>query len=84
MSTHYNKSENKEITKRELEVLQYVLQGKTNREIAKTLVVTHHTIKAHVASLLRKMGVRNRVEITLAAIEKGMLPSNHPQDSEQP
>lgn len=79
---YYNIPENNKLTKRELEVLKYVVKGMTNREIAKTLVVTHHTIKAHVASIIRKMGLRNRVEITATVIENGV--PNPPQDSEQP
>ena len=36
----------KNLTEREIEVLEYVVQGKTNKEIAQILMVTHHTIKA--------------------------------------
>lgn len=83
MYRNYSMIENNRLTERELEVLQYVIRGLTNREIADILMITHHTVKAHVASIIKKMGVRNRVEITVAAIERGLV-SNHPQDSERP
>ena len=83
MYRNYNILENTKLTERELEVLQYVVKGLTNREIANILMVTHHTVKAHVASIIKKMGVRNRVEITVAAIERGLI-SNHLQDLKQP
>ncbi len=68
----------KNLTEREIEVLEYVVQGKTNKEIAQILMVTHHTIKAHVASIIRKIGVKNRLEAALVAVSKGLV--NHPQD----
>lgn len=68
----------KNLTEREIEVLGYVVQGKTNKEIAQILMVTHHTIKAHVASIIRKIGVKNRLEAALVAVSKGLV--NHPQD----
>ncbi len=68
----------KNLTEREIEVLEYVVQGKTNKEIAQILMVTYHTIKAHVASIIRKIGVKNRLEAALVAVSKGLV--NHPQD----
>lgn len=68
----------KNLTEREIEVLEYVVQGKTNKEISQILMVTHHTIKAHVASIIRKIGVKNRLEAALVAVSKGLV--NHPQD----
>lgn len=83
MHRNYSIIDNKKLTERELEVLQYVIKGFTNREISDILMITHHTVKAHVASIIKKMGVRNRVEITVTAIEQGLI-SNHLQDLEQP
>lgn len=68
-----NRIKNDNLTARELEVLQYVAQGKTNKEIAKILAITDHTVKAHIASILRKIGVKNRLESTLAAVVKGVI-----------
>ncbi|MGN0031936.1 MAG: response regulator transcription factor [Candidatus Gastranaerophilaceae bacterium] len=64
---------NKNMTDRELEVLNYVVQGMTNLEIAEKLMITHHTVKAHIASILRKMGVKNRLSAALLATKKGII-----------
>lgn len=57
----------KSLTERELEVLKYVMQGLTNNEIAEILMITHHTVKAHVAAIIRKLGVRNRLDASMIA-----------------
>lgn len=62
----------KPLTDREVEVLQYVMQGKTNKQIAQLLMITHHTVKAHVASIIRKIGVKNRLDAALMAARKGI------------
>lgn len=64
---------NKYLTDRELEVLEYVTDGYTNSEIADKLMITHHTVKAHIASILRKMGVKNRLSAALAATRIGIV-----------
>ncbi len=62
------------LTARELEVLQVMAQGKTNREIAKKLVVAPGTVKAHAASIYRKLDVANRTEAVACARQLGILP----------
>lgn len=62
----------KHLTVRELEVLQYVIQGMTNKEIARILSITDHTVKAHIASVIRKLGVKNRLEVALIAVTEGI------------
>ena len=52
-----------ELTPRERDVLALVTQGKTNPEIARELSVTEHTVKGHVAKILRKLGCDNRVQL---------------------
>lgn len=66
----------KPLTDRELEVLEYITEGCTNNEIAQHLTITHHTVKAHIASILRKMGVKNRLGAALLATETGLV-SHH-------
>lgn len=61
----------KRLTKREIEVLKYLIHGFTNRQIAERLVVTTATIKAHVSSILHKAGVKNRLELALYATAHG-------------
>jgi DNA-binding NarL/FixJ family response regulator len=57
------------LTNREEQVLTAVARGRTNSEIAKELYITLSTVKTHIASLMAKLGARNRVEIAMWAYE---------------
>jgi DNA-binding NarL/FixJ family response regulator len=59
------------LTEREEEVLRAVAGGRTNSEIAAELYISLSTVKSHVASLMAKLGARNRVEIAIWAYETG-------------
>ncbi|UUW91042.1 response regulator [Pimelobacter simplex] len=61
------------LTQREEEVLRLVAVGRTNAEIAGELFISLTTAKTHVASLLTKIGVRNRVEVAMWAYETGRV-----------
>lgn len=61
------------LTAREEEVLVSVARGRTNNEIAGDLFITPSTVKAHLASLMRKLGARNRVEVAMWAHETGRI-----------
>ena len=61
------------LTAREEEVLIPVAKGRTNSEIASELYITQSTVKAHLASLMRKLGARNRVEVAMWAYENGRM-----------
>ncbi len=61
------------LTAREEEVLLTVARGRTNAEIADELHISLSTVKTHLASLMGKLGVRNRVEIALWAYESGRI-----------
>jgi LuxR family maltose regulon positive regulatory protein len=62
------------LSRRELEVLHLVAQGKTNKEIAQQLIVAPGTVKAHTASIYRKLDVANRTEAAARARQLGLLP----------
>ena len=59
-------------TKREQEVLELILQGKKNKEIAEILCVTPHTIKAHIDHIYEKAKVHSRIELIIKEL-KSML-----------
>ena len=63
------------LTEREEEVLLTVARGRTNAEIAGELHISLSTAKTHVASLMSKLGARNRVEIAIWAYEAGRISS---------
>ncbi|HEX6444522.1 MAG TPA: response regulator transcription factor [Streptosporangiales bacterium] len=60
------------LTPRELEVLRLVAKGRSYRQIADQLVLSHRTVQNHVQSTLRKLQLHNKVELTRYAIERGL------------
>ena len=58
------------MTMREKEVLDLILQARSNREIARHLGIEERTVKAHVGRLMRKTGADNRIELTMRALSR--------------
>jgi DNA-binding NarL/FixJ family response regulator len=61
------------LTEREREVLQLLAQGRTNKEIAASLVISERTVKFHVSSILAKLNVGNRTEAVTLAAQQGLV-----------
>lgn len=62
-----------ELTTRESEVLVSIAYGRSNREIAQRLGIAEKTVRMHVSSVLAKMGVRDRTQATLYALQHGFV-----------
>ena len=60
-------------TDREKEVLELLVAGRSNKEIGSALGIAERTVKAHVAKLLRKVGVQNRISLSVHAITQGLV-----------
>jgi DNA-binding NarL/FixJ family response regulator len=68
------------LTGRELEVLELIAAGNTNREIASSLIVAVGTVKVHVEHILQKLGVGDRTEAAVRAVELGLVHPHGPPD----
>jgi DNA-binding NarL/FixJ family response regulator len=62
-----------ELTEREAEVLRLVARGHANKQIASSLFVSEKTVKAHVSSILMKLGVQSRTQAALHAVRTGLV-----------
>jgi DNA-binding NarL/FixJ family response regulator len=61
------------LTQRELDVLRGIAQGLSNQDIAGQLMISQATVRSHVSSLLSKLGLTNRTQAALYAVEAGLL-----------
>lgn len=68
------------LTTREIDVVKAVATGMSNAEIAGALVISEWTVKTHVASILRKLGLRDRTQVVVAAYESGLVRPASPAD----
>ncbi|MGI4854274.1 MAG: response regulator [Janthinobacterium lividum] len=62
-----------ELTPREREVLICITKGRSNREIADELGIAEKTVRIHVSSMLEKLGVRDRTQATIYALQRGLV-----------
>jgi DNA-binding NarL/FixJ family response regulator len=63
-----------DLTPRESEVLEQIVAGKSNKEIAAALDISEATVKTHINTLLSKLGVTDRTQAATAAIRRGIVP----------
>jgi DNA-binding NarL/FixJ family response regulator len=62
-----------ELTPREIEVLEQVVKGATNKEIAEALVITENTVKIHLRNILEKLHLQNRIQAAVYAVREGLV-----------
>jgi DNA-binding CsgD family transcriptional regulator len=58
------------LSSRELEVFQMLSRGMSNRQLARSLGITERTVKAHIGSIMRKLGLQSRLQVGLAALAR--------------
>lgn len=71
------------LSDREMEVLELVVEGKSNKEIAATLGISHQTVKNHITSILRKFGVEDRTQAVVYALKRGWVKLNYETHSQE-
>jgi DNA-binding NarL/FixJ family response regulator len=70
-----------ELTPREIEVLEQVVAGATNQEIAEVLHITKNTVKIHLRNILEKLHVQNRIQAAVQAVREGLVDESSPVNS---
>jgi DNA-binding NarL/FixJ family response regulator len=68
------------LTQRETDILALLAEGKSNRDISRSLFLSEKTVKAHLAAVFRKLGVSNRTQAAMAAVSMGIGPGRYPID----
>ncbi len=68
------------LSAREMEILQFVTQGKSNKEIAQILGISHQTVKNHMTSILKKLDVRDRTQAAVYALRRGWVRADDDED----
>ena len=65
--------ENQNLTKRELEVLQYMVDGSTDEEIAKLLFISKYTVRSHIRNIFQKFNATSKTQVVSKAIGRGIV-----------
>lgn len=70
-----NRSVNPQFTQREMEVLELLVSARSNKEIAQALGIEVRTVKSYVGRMMRKVGVENRIALSMHAAKKSLAPN---------
>jgi two-component system nitrate/nitrite response regulator NarL len=62
-----------ELTPREVEILELVVAGASNKEITEALCITENTVKTHMSNILEKLHLQNRVQAAVYAVRQGLV-----------
>ncbi|MGI8919462.1 MAG: response regulator [Pyrinomonadaceae bacterium] len=62
-----------DLTSREMEVLELIVRGQSNKEIAATLKISEATVKSHINNILSKLGVTDRTQAATTALQRGLV-----------
>ncbi len=62
-----------ELTPREMNILQLVVEGKSNKDIASELVISENTVKIHIRNILEKLHLQNRIQAAVYAVTQGLV-----------
>lgn len=65
------------LTQREQEILTWVAQGYSNKEIARRCLISEYTVKNHLKNIMQKLHLNNRVQLTRYAYEQGWMEGNN-------
>jgi NarL family two-component system response regulator LiaR len=77
---HTSGSTMEQLTERELDVLRLIARGKSNKEIADTLIISEKTVKTHVSNLLSKLHLADRTQAAIYALRQRLVPMEPPDD----
>jgi DNA-binding NarL/FixJ family response regulator len=71
------------LSPREMEILQFITFGMSNKEIARRLGISHQTVKNHITSILHKLGVKDRTQAAVYTLRRGWvrLQDTQPQNN---
>jgi DNA-binding NarL/FixJ family response regulator len=72
-----------ELTPREIQVLEQVVKGASNKDIAETLHIAENTVKIHLRNILEKLHVQNRIQAAVHAVRKGLVENGQAITSEE-
>lgn len=62
-----------QLSEREIDVINLLCDGKSNREISQGLFIAEPTVKSHIGRIMTKMGVRDRVQVVINAYRNGLV-----------